>query len=438
MTPLPLATSIADALRARVRRAIDLAIFVGGSLGSLIGAVDIVLGTSKEPLVAIAVMVALASCGLLGLMGRAPWTPVAFVMLALVANAVYLVVFGPWMGLGVIYILAMALAFLFMSPRWSWIVSITLAATPLMVGVLFGLGLVPHASVLSVENERQWLRACVAAITGMIGIGILVRFTVAQLVKARDDLERAAITEREQHVERERVDAEIGRARRAESIAQLGAEVASDIGAALAIIEAKARALAAELRGDGAKDCLGDILEAASTASSTMRSLTMFAPDSYVATRGNATDAARALPKLVRRMIPHRIALDITSDEDAWVGIGTTDLARILANLTLNARDAIAEAGTITVQVRRTPAHVEIDVRDTGSGMSADVLAHLFQPFFTTKAIGRGTGLGLATTKIHVERANGTISVESELDVGTRFLICLPHHASRGSMPAVA
>ena len=114
------------------------------------------------------------------------------------------------------------------------------------------------------------------------------------------------------------------------------------------------------------------------------------------------------------------------SDPDAWVGIGTTDLVRILANLTLNARDAIADQGTISVAVRRAGDHVEIEVRDTGIGMSADVLAHLYQPFFTTKAIGRGTGLGLATTKIYVERANGTISVDSQLGRGTTFRIRMP------------
>lgn len=428
----PMTTPIAEALRTRVRRGIDLAIFVGGALGSLITGADIARGTSTEPLLALSVMVVLASCGLLGVLGRAPWTPRAYVALALVANAVYLVTYGPWVGLGVIYVLAMALAFLFMSPRWSWIVSLALAGTPLVLGLLIDLHVIDHSVGLAVGNPRQWQRAGVAAITGMVGIGILVRFTVAQLVRARDDLERAAVTEAAQHAERERVVGEIARARRAESIAQLGAEVAADIGAALSIIQAKARELAEELHGDDAKACLVDLLEAASTAGATMRSIAVFAPDGHVATCGNAAEAALALPKLVRRMLPSRIALDVTSDDDAWVGIGTTDLARILANLTLNARDAIVDSGTISVHVGRRPAHVEIDVRDTGTGMSPEVLAHLYQPFFTTKAIGRGTGLGLATAKVHVERAHGTIDVETALGHGTRVRICLPRLAPIG------
>jgi len=417
---------IAETLRRQVRRGIDLAIFVGGALGSLIAVVDIADGTSKEPLISIAVMLVLTACGLLGFTGRAPWTPIAYVVLALIANVIYLATFGPWVGLGVTYVLATALALLFMSPRWSLAVMITLAVTPVAVGLLFELHAFSHPSALAIDNPRQWQRAAVAAITGFVGVGILVRFTVTRLVNARSDIDEAAVTERAQHLERERVEAEIGRARRAESIALLGAEVAVDIGAALAIVHAKALALSRELHGDVAKDCLNDILEVASTASDTMRSLTVFAPENYVATRGNASDAANALTKLVRRMVPPRITLDVKSDPDAWVGIGTTDLVRILANLTLNARDAIADQGTISVAVRRAGDHVEIEVRDTGIGMSADVLAHLYQPFFTTKAIGRGTGLGLATTKIYVERANGTISVDSQLGRGTTFRIRMP------------
>ena len=89
-------------------------------------------------------------------------------------------------------------------------------------------------------------------------------------------------------------------------------------------------------------------------------------------------------------------------------------------------RDAMPDLGTITIRVTREASHVQIDVRDTGTGMSPEVLNQLFQPFFTTKPVGRGTGLGLATSKILVERANGTISVASEVGKGTTFTIRLP------------
>jgi signal transduction histidine kinase len=423
---IPLHPSIAEALRARIRRGVDLAAFVGASLGSALAGVDLLYGTSHEPRIAIAVMLALATTGLLGLIGRARWTPVAYVTLLMIANVVYLASYGVWFGLGAVYVLATALAFLFMSPRWAWTVGLGLVSTPLILGILFSLGALHDRPALVLDDVNAWRRAAVALITALVAIAIIVSYAVRQLVNERRGIEAAAVVERAQRLERAHLEDEIARARRADSIAQLAAEVGADIGAALMIIQARAHALAAELHGAEARECLSDIKEATSSAGSTMRSLTAFAPDAKLTTRGNASDAARALPKLVRRTIPSRIALEIATDDDAWVGIATTDLARICANLVLNARDAIATAGTIAVRVARTSAHVVIEVRDTGAGMSEATLSHLFQPFFTTKPVGRGTGLGLATTKILVERAAGTIAVASELGRGTTFTIRLP------------
>ncbi|HEY0253732.1 MAG TPA: ATP-binding protein, partial [Kofleriaceae bacterium] len=131
-------------------------------------------------------------------------------------------------------------------------------------------------------------------------------------------------------------------------------------------------------------------------------------------------------PKLVRRMIPARVELETTAEDDAYVGVRTTDLSRICANLVLNARDAIPDAGAISVRLARETTCVRIEVRDTGTGMTDETLAKLFQPFFTTKPVGRGTGLGLATSRILVERAGGTIEVASALGRGTTFTIRLP------------
>ncbi|MFN0249488.1 MAG: sensor histidine kinase [Kofleriaceae bacterium] len=429
MTTLQFYAPVLDALRARVRHTIDLAAFASGALGVLIVSIDLALGTSSESVGSLAVLVAMATLGLLGLKGRAPWTPLAFVGLALVGNPVYLLNSGAWLGLGVIYVITTALAFLFLSPRWSWAISIALSSTPMIVGLASHFEMVPPAGSLALEDHRQWYRAAIASVTAMIAIALLVRFTMRKLIDARRDLEHAIVAEREQHLERQRVEDDLARARRAESIALLGAEVGADIGAALSIVAAKAHELAAELHGADAKDCLDDILDAATNASSTMRSLTVFSPDRYVPTRGNAADAVRSLPKLVRRMVPSRITLEVVTDEDAWVGISSADLVRILANLVFNARDAIADAGTIAVSVARNGSHVEITVRDSGSGMSDEVVAHLFQPFFTTKALGRGTGLGLATTKVYVERAHGTISAET-MPGQTTFLIRLPYLAA--------
>src|SRR5262249_11881386 len=101
-------------------------------------------------------------------------------------------------------------------------------------------------------------------------------------------------------------------------------------------------------------------------------------------------------------------------------------------NLLLNAIDAMADGGEIRITTHfvgtpvssRTPAFVELQVTDSGPGMSADQVSRIFQPFFTTKP--SGSGLGLPVSKRIIDQHGGTVRVESELGTGTRFIIRLP------------
>lgn len=430
MTAILLQTPLADQLRARIQRGFDKAALVGatgGTLLQLVAAPASFWSDSPHVVAPIWITFALAVCALLGCLGRAQWTPKAYIALILVANMVYLARFGPWLGMGAVYIATIALAFVFLPSRWWSRILVILVGTPLVIGASIASGVVASGPSLLITDSFSIHRASIAAVTAMIGTAIIVSYLVRQLRAARRTIENALAVEREQRLERARVEAEISRARRADLIAELAAEVGADIGEALAIIQARARALAAELHGPTAEECLGDIAEAATTAAITMRSLTAFAPDAGdEAVHGNASEAVRAIPKLLGRTIPSRITLEVAADDDAWVAIGTTDLARICSNLVINARDAISHDGTIAVTLARTDTHAVIVVRDDGTGMSADVRAQLFQPFFTTKPVGRGTGLGLATTKILVERAIGTIEVASEPGDGSQFTIRLP------------
>ena len=114
---------------------------------------------------------------------------------------------------------------------------------------------------------------------------------------------------------------------------------------------------------------------------------------------------------------------------------------QVLLNLTVNARDAIPESGTMTIgtslaelggdDARLHPGlspgrYVELTVSDTGVGMSADVAARIFEPFFTTKPTGKGTGLGLSTVQAIVTRAGGIVTVESDEGAGTTFRLYFP------------
>ncbi|MFL5547027.1 MAG: ATP-binding protein, partial [Gemmatimonadales bacterium] len=126
-----------------------------------------------------------------------------------------------------------------------------------------------------------------------------------------------------------------------------------------------------------------------------------------------------------------------------WVRVDRAQLVQVLLNLVINARDAMPEGGTIEVrttthEVRpgrvldrlKVPveagAYAELSVSDTGSGIAAEHLPHIFEPFYTTKEVGLGTGLGLATVEGIVAQSAGYIQVDSGVGQGTSIRILLP------------
>jgi CheY-like chemotaxis protein len=114
---------------------------------------------------------------------------------------------------------------------------------------------------------------------------------------------------------------------------------------------------------------------------------------------------------------------------------------QILMNLVVNARDALEGGGTVTVRTRPpaaagdraatadSPTRLLLEVEDDGVGMDAHTQAHIYDPFFTTKPPGRGTGLGLSTVYGLVEQSGGSIQVRSQPGQGTRFRVYLPASA---------
>jgi len=124
-------------------------------------------------------------------------------------------------------------------------------------------------------------------------------------------------------------------------------------------------------------------------------------------------------------------------------------MVQVLMNLCINARDAMPEGGTLTLQVcdeapsgiSRATRYVCLRVTDTGVGMSQEVRDRVFEPFYSTKGEGRGTGLGMATTYGIIRNYGGTISIDSEVGRGTSISVYLPAlekaaRKSRGEAPS--
>src|SRR5882762_4067260 len=145
---------------------------------------------------------------------------------------------------------------------------------------------------------------------------------------------------------------------------------------------------------------------------------------------------------MLDRLLPENIKLHIESDNDlARVKVDQGQLEQALLNLALNARDAMPDGGTLTLQAKSMQFHeaqnwrhssvqpgsyVMLAVTDTGTGMDAATQARIFEPFFTTKGPGKGTGLGLPMVYGVIKQSGGAISVYSELGQGTTFKIFLP------------
>ncbi len=123
--------------------------------------------------------------------------------------------------------------------------------------------------------------------------------------------------------------------------------------------------------------------------------------------------------------------VEIFRERDPAVSSIWTDpykLRQVLINLLNNAVYATGRGGTITVQIQSADNGVALRVRDTGQGIPKENIRRIFEPFFSTKPAGQGTGLGMFVTRSIIEKLAGRIGVESELGRGTEFLITLPPH----------
>jgi signal transduction histidine kinase len=121
--------------------------------------------------------------------------------------------------------------------------------------------------------------------------------------------------------------------------------------------------------------------------------------------------------------------VDIVYDLDPRVRempLVISEIESILFNLCGNARDAMPEGGTLRVKTLRQKNDLVLEVTDTGTGMDIKVVTRIFEPFYTTKVKGKGTGLGLAYVAAIVRRAGGDITVTSTPGTGTTFTVRLP------------
>jgi PAS domain S-box-containing protein len=201
------------------------------------------------------------------------------------------------------------------------------------------------------------------------------------------------------------------------------------------------------------KDSLTDLETEALRAANLTRQLLLFSrPGTAQVKPVDLDHVISNLARMLGRVLGERIELELRdSNGDARISADEGMLEQVVMNLCINARDAMVRGGRLKVST--SLKHIEhlaaaanikarpgdfvcLEVRDTGSGMSPDVLERIFEPFFTTKEPGKGTGLGLATVYGIIKQLDGWIDVESELGQGTSFLIYFPRLTATAQIAA--
>ena len=255
------------------------------------------------------------------------------------------------------------------------------------------------------------------------------------------------ITERRRaESEQEKLQAQLLQAQKMESVGRLAGGVAHDFNNMLAVILGTTDVAMEQL--DPSNPVYGDLQEiraAAERSADLTRELLTFARKQTVAPQVlNLNDSVPSLLAMLRRLIGEDIRLVWRPDPMLWsILMDPSQFGHILTNLCVNARDAIADVGTVTIETTNcvfdesfcerhadaTPGeYVRVTVTDDGTGMSGDVLTQLFEPFFTTKKAGEGTGLGLATVYGAVRQNLGFITVSSTIGQGATFELHFPRH----------
>jgi len=244
--------------------------------------------------------------------------------------------------------------------------------------------------------------------------------------------------------EKEKLMLQLYQSQKMESVGRLAGGVAHDFNNMLSAILGHTEL--AMMKTDQSDPICGDlkaIQTAALRSAELTRQLLAFARKQTVLPRVlDLNNTIEGMLKMLVRLIGEDIDLVWMPGKNLWpVKIDPSQIDQMLVNLCINARDAIKGAGKITIESGNISfdrdycsvhpgfipgEYVMMAVSDNGAGMSKEVLEHLFEPFYTTKDVGKGTGLGLATIYGIVKQNNGFVNVYSEPGAGTTFRIYLP------------
>ena len=269
--------------------------------------------------------------------------------------------------------------------------------------------------------------------------------TVHHIVITHEDITDRKCAEEE----RRELEAQLGQSQKMEAIGQLAGGVAHDFNNILtAIVGYTELSLRSVLRAELATDTsvvasLEAVQKAVFRAASLTKQLLVFSRhDVARPVILSITASLTGMEQMLRRLIPEDIVLEVEGPPDlGHVRVDSGQIEQVIMNLVVNARDAMPQGGKVTLEAANVELddaylaghpdaavgpHVMLAVSDTGCGIEKSNLERVFEPFYTTKPPGSGTGLGLAMVHAIIKRAGGHLTVDSEVGRGTSFRVYLP------------
>jgi two-component system NtrC family sensor kinase len=290
------------------------------------------------------------------------------------------------------------------------------------------------AVVVRVPSDRAFAplrraRTVLAGVT-LLTLVLIVLFVNRSTRKVVDRLEAS-------DTDKEKLRRQLFHAAKLASVGEMAAGVAHEINNPLAIIHEEASLLkdlmdpqfGQQLKPDEQRERLDAIIQATLRGRTITRNLLAFAREHDPVLESidiNAIiDRVLAIKDLELRVCNIEVRRDFAEQLPVVLG-NTNQMEQVLYNLLHNARDAIERDGRITLRTRLQGRFVQVDVEDTGCGMSEEQMEKIFFPFYTTKEVGKGTGLGLSISYGIIKSFGGSIEVKSRLGKGTTFSLRIP------------
>jgi PAS domain S-box-containing protein len=253
------------------------------------------------------------------------------------------------------------------------------------------------------------------------------------------------ITERKrQEAERNVLEHRLQQAQKMEVIGRLAGGIAHDFNNLLMVIQSYTEMMQDDLpAGDRLRKNTEQVLKAAKRATSLTSHMLAFSRKQIATPVVIDLNAViHETVKMLRRLIGEDIELRVDPADSLWtISADSDQIVQVLLNLCVNSRDAMPQGGILTIATENITVgkvgivahpcvapgeYVKLSVTDTGMGISREEQEQIFEPFYTTKEVGKGTGLGLAMVYGVVKQCDGYVWVESERGMGACFTICLP------------